>query len=380
MKTTSPLLKLVLIASLVAGAVYGADRWLDWRAAQPRPAPASAPASAALPPPAEAAAPLPPPLPQPATLPSATAPIPTLPQGAPFDPAPGSPGVGIATGDRTGTNYPIGQDIARVCPQLGIRVEQTVGSLENVYRIYSDPRVQYGIVQEDALRYLEAYYPTQMGRIKMVFPFFLSDFHLIVRADAGIQRLEDLAGRRVVTGPAKSGTWVTTERIKQVTGLGWQEQSLPQGDGLNALLGGRADAMFFVAGTPIGSLRDLGAHHREQLRLVSLSHPALDPLYPRATIPAGTYPWQPEAVPTYTVRTALATFDYKRSHQDNIRGLVGCITRQLEELKRTGHPRWREVDLLDIDKLHWPVHPAARQAIRDARRGKSAPADFPRYD
>ena len=80
------------------------------------------------------------------------------------------------------------------------------------------------------------------------------------------------------------------------------------------------------------------------------------------------------------MRTALATFDYKRSHQDNIRGLVGCITRQLEELKRTGHPRWREVDLLDIDKLHWPVHPAARQAIRDARRGKSAPADFPRYD
>jgi TRAP-type uncharacterized transport system substrate-binding protein len=119
--------------------------------------------------------------------------------------------VGIASGQQSGTNYPMAADIARVCSTAQSPITNIVsdGSLDNLAKVYGDKNVQYGIVQTDALVYQQGVDPKMMDRIEMVFPFFSSEIHLIVRANSPINSLSDLQGRRVDEDVEGSGSWVS---------------------------------------------------------------------------------------------------------------------------------------------------------------------------
>lgn len=280
--------------------------------------------------------------------------------------------IGIASGQKTGTNHPMAEDIRKVCgtPQTQINNVISDGSLDNIFKIYGDKSVQYGIIQEDALVYQKGLDPKMMSRIMMVFPFFSTEVHVLVRADSNIQSLADLQGKRVVEGPEGSGTWVTTQVIKSTAGLNWTPMLLSQKDGLQAVQSGQADAEFIVAGKPVGMLEKATG-----VRLIPVSHPKLDSFayYTKTMLPTSTYPFQKGAVATYKVDNVLATFAFKNQYQAEIASLVTCITRNLGKLQ-TGdgfHPKWRDVDPLDIDRITWPSHPAAKRAIlTEAKRQK----------
>lgn len=277
--------------------------------------------------------------------------------------------VGIATGPKTATNYPMGMDIKRVCegPSTKINVFESEGSQSNIFKIYSDKSVQYGVIQEDALVYQEGLDPKMMSKIKMVFPFFSTDVHIIYNTKSGITNLDGLNGRKVVIGTEGSGTWVTSQVFKQLLGHNWQEFTFSQKDGLKAVSEGMVDAMIFVAGRPITSLTELKSPN---VRLLSIAHPKLDSFkyYTRSMIPENTYPWQPKAVQTYSIKTVLATYSFANQYQKEIGDLVGCITKNLENLQRDGHPKWRDVDINDLNNVQWPIHPAAKKAILDNRK------------
>ena len=102
------------------------------------------------------------------------------------------------------------------------------------------------------------------------------------------------------------------------------------------------------------------------MRLIPLTHPALDgfSLYTKAIIPSNTYPNQASAISTYKVDNAMITYTYKSQYQKEIGDFVGCITKNIETLQQIGHPKWRDVDPLDIDRIKWPAHPAATAAIK----------------
>lgn len=275
------------------------------------------------------------------------------------------PAVGIASGQQSGTNWPMVEDIKKVCstPATQINNVASDGSLDNIFKIYGDKSTQYGIVQEDALVYQQGLDPKMMSRILMVFPFFSTEVHLLVREDSGIKTLADLQGKRVVEGPEGSGTWVTTQVIKSTTGLSWTAQMMSQKDGLAAVQNGSADAEFIVAGKPISILKDARG-----IRLIALSHPKLDAFayYTKTMIPNGTYPFQKSSSATYKVDNVLATFAFKNQYQGEISALVTCIAKNIGRLQSEPnfHPKWRDVDPVDIDRIKWPSHPAAQRAIK----------------
>ena len=275
------------------------------------------------------------------------------------------PGTGIASGQKTGTNWPMVQDLTKVCSRDDNPLRNNIsdGSLDNIYKIYGDKNTQYGVVQEDVLAYQAAIDPTMMNRVVVVFPFFSVEMHLVAsNATAGtIRTLADLQGKRVVEGPQGSGTWVTVQLIKKLTGITWTPINLSQADGLKAVQTGQADVEFIVAGQPITLLR--GA---QDVRLISLNHPALDTykFYTRTMLPTGSYPFQGQPVQTYKVNNVLATFAFKNQYQREIGELVTCITHHIGELQADGHPKWKDVDALDIDRVKWPVHPSAVAAIK----------------
>jgi uncharacterized protein len=277
--------------------------------------------------------------------------------------------VGIASGQPTGTNHPMAADIAKVCstPTSPINNVVSDGSLDNLFKIYGDKNTQYGIVQADALAYQKGQDPKMMDRILMVFPFFSTEIHIIAKDGSPINSLADLAGKRVVEGPEGSGTWVTVQVIKALTGIKWQGFYASQKEGLDAVLKGGADAEFIVAGKPVGLLEK-----SQGFKLVSAKHPALDDfkLYTKAMIPTGTYGSQKTAVQTYKVDNVLATYAFKNQYQKEIGDLVSCITRNIGKLQTDGHPKWKDVDPLDITRIDWPAHPAAVSAIKREAKGR----------
>lgn len=272
--------------------------------------------------------------------------------------------VGIASGQPSGTNYPMAQDIARVCStaQAPIHNISSDGSLDNLAKVYGDQNVQYGIVQTDALVYQQGVDPKMMDRIQMVFPFFSSEIHLVVRANSNINSLADLQGKRVDEDVEGSGSWVSVQVIKQLTGMRWTAVNYQQAQGLQALQSGQVDAMFVNAGRPVSMFSQV----QSGLKLVSISNPKLDAfgLYTKSTIPSGSYPFQTQAVTTYKTGNVLVTYAFKNQYQKEIGGLVTCVMHNLPQLQATGHPKWKNVDPTDIERIKWQVHPAALAAIK----------------
>lgn len=275
----------------------------------------------------------------------------------------GAAPVGIASGQKTGTNYPMIEDIKRVCstPKSPITNRVSDGSLDNLALVYGDASAQYGITQADALYYQKGVDPKMMDRIQVVFPFFSSEINLIVRDDSSIQALTDLSGKKVVEDVEGSGSWVSVQVIKSLTKLKWSGSNGSQAEGLEAVKSGKADAFFINAGRPIKMLEG-----QSGLRIISISHPALDQfkLYTKATIPSGTYPFQNKSITTYKTDNLLVTYAFKSQYQQEISDLVSCVTKNLENLQRTGHAKWKSVDPTDIESVGWQIHPAALGAIK----------------
>lgn len=281
--------------------------------------------------------------------------------------APLAQATGIASGQPTGTNYPMAEDIVKVCSKPGAPITNVVsdGALDNIYKIYGDKLTQYGVIPTDALMYQKGIDPRMMENIKMVFPFFSAEMHLIVRADSPINTLADLAGKRVVEGPEGSGTWVSVQVIKSLTGSNWNTQILSQKAGMDAVLKGTADAEFIVAGRPITMLDTA-----KGIKLIPLNHPKLDGfgLYTKTMIPSNSYPFQKTSVSTYKVDTVLATYAFKNQYQKEIGDLVTCIVRNMPRLQSEGHPKWKDVRPEDLERIKWPSHPAALRAIKNASK------------
>lgn len=278
---------------------------------------------------------------------------------------------GIASGQPTGTNWPMAQDIIKVCstPNVPINNVLSDGSLDNINKIYSEKNTQFGIIQADALEYQKGVDPKMMSRILMVFPFFSVEMHLITKDGSRINSLADLEGKRVVEGPEGSGTWVSVQVIKALTGIKWKGFYASQKDGFDAVMNGQADAEFIVAGKPIGMLTKATG-----FKLVPMTHPKLDSfaLYTRTMISSGTYPSQKVSISTYKVDNVLATYAFQNQYQREISEMVTCITRNVGRLQAEDgfHPKWRDVDPLDIDRIKWPAHPAAVSAIRREMKRK----------
>lgn len=272
--------------------------------------------------------------------------------------------VGIASGQPTGTNYPMVENIVKVCstPKATINNVVSDGSIDNVNKVYNDRTSQYGIVQADALIYMQGQDPKMMERIKMVFPFFSTEMHLIVKEGSPIKSLADLAGKKVVEGPEGSGTWVSVQVIKDLTKIKWTPLQASQAEGLAAVLSGKVDAEFIVAGVPVGLLQKSTGY-----KLIPISHAELDKfgLYTKTLIQSGVYDAVKGTVSTYKVDNLMVTYAFKSQYQKEIGELVTCIANNVEmmQTKPGYHAKWRDVDPADLNRIQWPVHPAAKAAV-----------------
>jgi len=281
--------------------------------------------------------------------------------------------LGLITGGEKGTYYQFGLDLQKLVKPAGINLNvfPSKGSIENVYAVYQRPGVPMGIVQSDVLAFVSRVQTDpvlkQIARkTKMVFPLYNEEIHLLGKK--GIADFDDLAGRRVAVGRDGSGTYLTARLLFKLSEIAPSEMvPIDTGEALAELKAGRIDAMFYVAGYPVKLLKE-DVTAQDGLALIPIMNKSVLEFYPQAEIPAGTYAWQTSAISTAAVKAVLVSFDFRRRDCDNVGRFAQLLSRGLDNLQRTGHAKWKAVDL-NYPLRGWEQYDCVRKYL-----GKAVPA------
>jgi TRAP transporter TAXI family solute receptor len=267
----------------------------------------------------------------------------------------------ILTGGPTGTYIQFGRNIADAAAKCGVtlNVQESAGSLENFLGVRVRRHTQLGIVQSDVLEYLRTFATedSELARaifgVRIAFPLYNEEVHVLARRDIG--SLQDLAGRRVSIGVENSGTFLTASLVLDLAQVDPGERvMLNADDSLGQLLAGEIDAFFYVAGAPAAIFQSPQIDP-ERFHLLPITDPTLQAVYQVASIPAGTYPFQPDPVDVVAVKAVLMTYDYDPRRDDyhalsckTVSDVAHVVSTQFRELQQNGHPKWQQVDLTDL--------------------------------
>ena len=281
--------------------------------------------------------------------------------------------VGLITGSERGTYYRFGLDLQKAVKASGenLTVFPSRGSIENVHAVYQRPGVQVGIVQSDVLAFLTRVQGDPVlsriaAKTRMVFPLYNEEIHVLGKSD--IKTFDDLGGRRVAIGREGSGTYLTARLLFQLAEVTPGESVLiDTTEALAELKAGRIDAMFYVAGAPVALFQN-DVTVDDRLHLIPMTNKSVLEFYPSVEIPANTYPWQTSPVVGAAVKAVMISFDYRRKDCDAVGKFAQVMAGQIENLKRTGHAKWKAVDL-DAPVRGWQQYDCVRKHL-----GKSATA------
>lgn len=212
------------------------------------------------------------------------------------------------TGPQGGAWYPLGGAIQGMASDAGIASIQVVpgGGIANVQGVQNG-ETDFGfgntISTVDAVNGREPFEgpADNVCNVATLYPQY---FQMVVPANSGIETVEDLRGRRIVTQPVGNTAEQVMRAILETGGMSYEDMAgvdyVSYSDGVSLVQDGNAHA--FTLGTTIPSSAVMDLANSTTIRLVPLTDEfiadmrALNPGYAPITIPAGTYPDQDEDV------------------------------------------------------------------------------------
>lgn len=290
--------------------------------------------------------------------------------------------VTIGTGGVTGVYYAAGGAICRLVnkdrAKHGIRcsVESTGGSVFNVNTIkageldlgFTQSDVQYNAVK-GVSQFKDA---GAVGDLRAVFAVHPEPFTVVARKEANIGKFEDFKGKRFNVGNPGSGTRASMEEL--LAAMGWKLSDFSLASELKAdehgpaLCDGKVDGFFYGVGHPSANIQDpttsCGA------KLVPLAGPVVDklvadkPYYAKVTIPAGLYPNNPQATPTYGVLATVVAS--AKTPPDTVYAVTKAVFENFEEFKKL-HPALANLSPQSMvkDGLSAPLHEGAARYYKE---------------
>ncbi len=280
--------------------------------------------------------------------------------------------MGIITGNKRGTYYQFGLNLAQLVKSRGIKLNvfDSAGSVQNVLAVYKAPGTQLGIVQSDVLAFIakiqtDPFMKKVANRTRLVFPLYNEEIHLLAQPD--IKDFDDLAGKTVAVGEEGSGTYLTSRILLEVADVKPRD-IVPIGtdQALEQLKQGRIDAMFYVAGLPV-KLFSEAVKPEDKLVLVPITNKSIQDFYTAVQIPGKTYSWQDEEINTVAVKAVLIAYDFRGVTCDHVGKLAKSLHDNLEWLRTNGHPKWKSVDL-DAMVKGWEQYDCVAKAIHPSQR------------
>ncbi|WP_263145129.1 TAXI family TRAP transporter solute-binding subunit [Pseudomonas sp. RIT-PI-AD] len=195
----------------------------------------------------------------------------------------------MATGGEGGGYHDFGKRLQERLKRedIDLQLVPTSGSLDNLKRLL-DGQVEIALVQSGTEQILN---DGDRGRLHGLGAMYREPLWLFQRSGLGIDRLSDLAGKRVAIGVDGTGTQAVVNSLLEANQMqndaAWQ--AIGGRDAADALVRGDVDAAFFVAPPQNALIRDLAAS--DQLQLVSFrraaAYEARFPFLSSVNIPEG---------------------------------------------------------------------------------------------
>ncbi|PMH39870.1 C4-dicarboxylate ABC transporter substrate-binding protein [Vibrio sp. 10N.286.49.B3] len=290
--------------------------------------------------------------------------------------------VTIGTGSVTGVYYPTGGAICKLVNKgrkdhsVRCSVESTGGSIYNVNTMRAG-ELDFGIVQSDWQYH--GYNGTSkfkeqgaFPKLRAMFSLHTEPFNIIVRKDANINSLQDLAGKRVNIGNPGSGDRATMGVVMDA--MGWTNDSFKLASELKgsersqALCDNKIDAFIYMVGHPNGSIKE--ATTSCDAKLVSATGPEVDkivsgnPYYAYSTVPDGMYRGTEGDINSFGVAaTMVTTTDVSDDVAYNV---AKAIFENFDTFRRL-HPAFATLKKEDMVKagLSIPLHPGAAKYYKE---------------
>ncbi len=286
----------------------------------------------------------------------------------------GSGRLNIATGNSTGVYFVVGGGLAKVISaetDLQATSAETGASVQNIEQVVAgDYDIGFSLADTaaDAING-EADFdgPQDVSTLGRIYSNYTQ---VVVRADAGIDSVEDFKGKRISTGSPQSGTEVIANRLIEAAGLQQGDvkaQRLDLTKTIDGMKDGSIDGLVWSGGLPTPALTDLFTSLGAKVELLDVT-PLLpkmqevNEVYEEATIPAATYELD-EDVPSIVVPNVLVV------RNDMPENLACALTTLMVEKKDdlvAVHPAAKEIDaetMTQTDPI--PLHPGSERALED---------------
>ena len=207
--------------------------------------------------------------------------------------------------------------------------------------------------------------------LRSVFSLHPETVMLVARRDSGIRRIEDLRGKRVNIGNPGSGQRGNAEDILRLHGFDLAKDLVAsewqQHEASRAIVAGEIDAFFYTAGNPSDAVQVPAT--QSELVLIPLNGETIlhfvsgKTFYMMTEIPAGTYPGNDQATPTYGVRASLVSS--VNTPEELVYDVTRIVFEHLDELRGL-HPALRGLTPnIMLASLTAALHPGAERYYKE---------------
>ncbi|HEX9288032.1 MAG TPA: TAXI family TRAP transporter solute-binding subunit [Anaeromyxobacteraceae bacterium] len=279
----------------------------------------------------------------------------------------------IATGGTGGVYYPLGGALAnllaRTLPGLDATAEVTSASVDNVKLIgagKADIAFTLGDTAAEGFNGVGKF--KEKVPIRTIAVLYANKSQWVTIEGTGIEKIQDLKGRRIATGAPGSGTELIALRILEAYGMNpdkdVRREKLSVAESVNAIKDRKIDAFFWSGGVPTAAVTDLAATPGVKMKLLDHADalPALvkkyGPLYVKGSIPAKSYPGQAKEVQVADVWNLLIV--HERMDEKLVHDLVKSIFENKPDLVAV-HSEAANLELAKQYEVGSPVpfHPGA---------------------
>ena len=291
--------------------------------------------------------------------------------------------VTIGTGGITGVYYPTGGAIAKMVnakrDDYGIRatVESTGGSVFNINAVLSGD-LEFGIAQSDrqyqAFKGLAEWEKKGPQKdLRAVFSIHPELVTLLAAVDAGINKLEDLKGKRVNICNPGSGARGNAIDALETVGFDYQKdivaESVKAAEAPSLLQDGQIDALFYTVGHPSGAFKEATSGVRKVKFVPITSAKELierSPFYAESYIPAGMYPNAVNTDDTATFGVKATLITSAKVPDEVVYAITKEVFENFESFKNL-HPAYSVLTKESMLKgLSAPLHPGAMKYFKEA--------------
>ncbi len=265
----------------------------------------------------------------------------------------------------------LGRALGTALPSVVIEVTESGGSGRNVEALQrgdADIGFSFADVAYTAFASGLGNKGERFDKLRGIAVLQLTPLHLVVGAQSGIQRVEDLKGKRVGIGLPGTGTAVSADLVMTAFNVDPESvhvEGISFNDAATRLVAGTLDAFFVLGSDPLESV---AIATKSGARLIPLHGPIIEslrhehPFLRRVVIPAGKYAGYSTPIETVGVDNVLLC----RSELDE--SLVYNLTKALFEALPAVALEQASLRLIDLEQAPAtpiPLHDGAARYYRE---------------